>query len=85
MNSKDLAKKIQYIYNCYRKGEAKISDPEYDCLFKELKNKIQIIRLCWSMKLIRIRNYCFSKWSAEKTKRETMAVQHKTRSLNFIG
>ena len=30
MNTKDLAKKIEYFDNFYRRGEAKISDAEHD-------------------------------------------------------
>ena len=43
MNTKDLAKKIEYFDNCYRKGEAKISDAEYDSLQRTQK-EILIIR-----------------------------------------
>ena len=39
MDTKTLAKKIQYFDKCYRKGEAKIPDAEYDSLYKELKSR----------------------------------------------
>ena len=43
MNTKEIAKKIQYFDDCYRRGEAKISDTEFDELVKQLKEKTQII------------------------------------------
>jgi len=37
MNIKTLAKKIEYFDNCYRRGEAKISDVEFDQLENNLR------------------------------------------------
>ncbi len=39
MNTKDIAKKIQYFDDCYRRGEAKISDAKFDELVKQLKER----------------------------------------------
>ena len=78
MNNKDLAKKIQYFDDCYRKGEAKISDAEYDSLYKELKSRNPNHPIfVQSMKLLSLDNYCFSEWWAEKARIETMIVQPK--------
>ena len=78
MNIKTLAKKIQYFDNCYRKGEAKISDAEYDSLYKELKSRNPNHPIFGqSMKLLSLDNYCFSEWWASKAKGETMVVQPK--------
>ena len=78
MDTKTLAKKIQYFDNCYRKGEAKISDAEYDSLYKELKSRNPNHPIFGqSMKLLSLDNYCFSEWWASKAKGETMVVQPK--------
>ena len=39
MNTKLLAKKIQYFDKCYREGNAQISDQEFDELVKQLKTR----------------------------------------------
>ena len=78
MNLKSLAKKIEYFDNCYRRGEAKISDAEYDSLYKELKSRNPNHPIFdQSMKLLSLDNYCFSEWWASKAKGETMIVQPK--------
>ncbi len=78
MDTKTLAKKIQYFDNCYRKGQAKISDAEYDSLYKELKSRNPNHPIFGqSMKLLSLDNYCFSEWWASKAKGETMVVQPK--------
>ena len=78
MNIKSLAKKIEYFDNCYRRGEAKISDAEYDSLHKELKSRNPNHPIFGqSMKLLSLDNYCFSEWWAKSAKGETMIVQPK--------
>ena len=79
MNIKDLAKKIQYFDDCYRKGEAKISDAKYDSLYKELKSRNPNHPAInpEGMKLLSLGNSCFSEWWASKAKGETMVVQPK--------
>ncbi len=79
MNTKDLAKKIQYFDDCYRRGEAKISDTEFDELVKQLKarNPNHPAINPEGMKLLSLDNYCFSEWWAEKARNETMIVQPK--------
>ena len=37
MNTKDLANKIEYFDNCYRRGEAKVSDKKFDHLEANLR------------------------------------------------
>ena len=59
-------------------GEAKISDAEYDSLYKELKSRNPNHPIFGqSMKLLSLDNYCFSEWWASKAKGETMVVQPK--------
>ena len=78
MNIKDLAKKIEYFDNCYRKGEAKISDAEFDSLYNELKKRNPNHPIFGeSMKLLSLDNSCFSEWWAESAKDEQMIVQPK--------
>ena len=78
MNTKDLAKKIEYFDNCYRKGEAKISDAEFDSLYNELKKRNPNHPIFGeSMKLLSLDNSCFSEWWAESAKDEQMIVQPK--------
>ena len=78
MNIKSLAKKIEYFDNCYRRGEAKISDAEYDSLYKELKSRNPNHPIFGqSMKLLSLDNYCFNEWWADKARNETMIVQPK--------
>ncbi len=78
MNIKSLAKKIEYFDNCYRRGEAKISDAEYDSLYKQLKSRNPNHPIfCQSMKLLSLDNYCFSEWWAKSARGETMIVQPK--------
>ena len=79
MNTKDIAKKIQYFDDCYRRGEAKISDTEFDELVKQLKerNPNHPAINPEGMKLLSLGNSCFSEWWASKAKGETMVVQPK--------
>ena len=79
MNTKEIAKKIQYFDDCYRRGEAKISDTEFDELVKQLKerNPNHPAINPEGMKLLSLGNSCFSEWWASKAKGETMVVQPK--------
>jgi DNA ligase (NAD+) len=79
MNTKDLAKKIQYFDDCYRKGDAKISDAEFDELVKQFKarNPNHPAINPEGMKLLSLGNSCFSEWWADKARNETMIVQPK--------
>ena len=79
MNTKYLVKKIQYFDNCYRKGEAKISDVEFDQLVKQLKarNPNHPAINPEGMKLLSLGNSCFSEWWEEKARNETVIVQAK--------
>ena len=78
MNIKSLAKKIQYFDNCYRKGQAKISDIEFDSLYNELRKRNPNHPIFGqSMKLLSLDNYCFSEWWAKSARGENMVVQPK--------
>ena len=79
MNIKDLAKKIQYFDDCYRKGEAKISDAEFVELVLQIKSRNPNHSAInpEGMKLLSLGNSCFSEWWASKAKGETMVVQPK--------
>ena len=81
MNIKSLAKKIQYFDDCYRRGEAKISDAEFDELVKQLKarNPNHPAINPDGMKLLSLDNYCFSEWWAENERNEAMVF-----NLNLI-
>ena len=76
MNIKELAKKIQYFDDCYRKGEAKI-DAEFDELVLQIKSRNPNHPAInpEGMKLLSLGNSCFSEWWASKAKGETMVVQ----------
>ena len=42
MNIKSLAKKIEYFANCYRRGDAKISDKEFmGCVIYDSKEHLE--------------------------------------------
>ena len=79
MDIKTLAKKIEYFDQCYRRGEAKISDAEFDELVKQLKarNPNHPAINPEGMKLLSLDNYCFSEWWAKAARGETMIVQPK--------
>ena len=74
MKIKTLIKKIEYFDNCYRRGEAQISNTEFDELVNQLKarNPKHPAINPEGMKLLSLDNYCFSEWWAKSAKGETM-------------
>ena len=84
MNIKSLAKKIQYFDNCYRRGEAKVSDVAFDSLYNELRKRNPNHPIFGqSMKLLSLDNYCFSEWWSENARNEAMGHEYETHLLSY--